>query len=300
MTRILITGVSGFTGRYLSSALARQGEEVIGISHTQPTKAVEGIVQSHVCDLTDAAALKQLIVDIRPEKVVHLAAIAFVGHGMTEDIYRTNIMGSRNLLEAVSGVEGVDAVLLASSANIYGNRISGPIAEDADPNPANDYAVSKISMEYVARLYRERLPITIARPFNYTGAGQSIDFIIPKIIDHVKRQEPYIELGNLNVARDFSDVRDIVQAYIALLNTPSSLGNVFNICSGKAYSLQDVISIIKDLSGHDFSIRVNPAFVRKNEVEMLWGDRSKLEAMTGLHPTHDMNDTLAWMLNSPV
>ncbi|BAI97863.1 MULTISPECIES: GDP-mannose 4,6-dehydratase [Sphingobium] len=296
MSKILITGVDGFTGRHLAAVLASQGHEVIGISHSPTNTPVEGLAASYVCDLIDAQRLKEIIADLRPNKVAHLAAIAFVSHGDVENIYRTNIVGSRNLLEAVSAIGGVDAILLASSANIYGNRISGAISENVAPDPVNDYAVSKLSMEFVAHLYRERLPMIIARPFNYTGVGQSIDFVIPKIIDHVRRKAKKIELGNLDVARDFSDVRDVVISYSNLLLEPNAIGEIFNICSGDAHSLRDVIDLIKDISGHDFCVTVNQAFVRKNEVKMLWGDRRKIEMLLGQFPVHPLRDTLAWML----
>lgn len=296
MSRILITGVDGFTGRHLAAFLGSQGHEVMGISHSLISSPIEGLVDSYVCDLTDEQGLKDIVADLRPDKVAHLAAIAFVSHGVVEDVYRTNIVGSRNLLEAVSAVKCVDAVLLASSANIYGNRVSGAINENVAPDPVNDYAVSKLSMEFVARLYQERLPIIIARPFNYTGVGQPLDFVIPKIIDHVRRKAAQIELGNLDVARDFSDVRDVVWAYAALLSEPSAVGEIFNICSGEAHSLRNVIAMIKDIAGHDFDVTVNPAFVRKNEVKMLWGDRAKIEAISGQRPVYALRDTLAWML----
>ncbi len=296
MSRILITGVDGFTGRYLTTLLAGQGHEVVGISHSVIPVPIEGLASSHICDLTDAQGLKDIVLAVQPDKVAHLAAIAFVAHGAVEDIYRTNIVGSRNLLEAVSAASSVDAVLLASSANIYGNRVSGAINETVAPDPINDYAVSKLAMEFVARLYQDRLPVIIARPFNYTGVGQSINFVIPKIIDHVRRGAATIELGNLDVARDFSDVRDVVLAYAALLNDPGAIGQVFNICSGKAQTLRDVIAMIQDISGHHFNVTVNPAFVRQNEVKMLWGDRSKIENLIGQRSHHDLRDTLAWML----
>lgn len=296
MSRILITGVDGFTGRHLATLLASQGHEVFGISHGPIARPIEGLIDAFACDLTDASMLKDIVHQVRPVKVAHLAAIAFVSHGVVEDIYRTNIVGTRNLLEAIVGIDQVEAVLLASSANIYGNRVSGAIDELVLPDPVNDYAVSKISMEYVARLYSGKLPIIIARPFNYTGVGQSIDFVIPKIIDHVLRKEESIELGNLDVARDFSDVRDVVSAYAVLMSKPGAVGQVFNICSGTPHSLGDVIALIKDISGHEFEVKVNPAFVRKNEVKMLWGDRSKIEALSQARPAYDLRDTLTWML----
>ena len=296
MSKILITGVDGFTGRYLAKALAGQGHEVLGISHGEISAPIEGLVCSYICDLNDAQGLNDILLNVKPDKVAHLAAIAFVSHGVVEDIYRTNVVGSRNLLEAVVAAGSTNAVLVASSANIYGNRVGGAICETVAPDPINDYAVSKLAMEFVARLYQDRLPIITARPFNYTGVGQATNFVIPKIIDHVRRGATTIELGNLDVARDFSDVRDVVLAYASLLNDPDAIGQVFNICSGKAQTLRDVIAMIQDISGHDFNVTVNPTFVRENEVKLLRGDRSKIENLTGQRPTHDFRDTLAWML----
>lgn len=296
MSKILITGVDGFTGRYLAKTLAELGHEVVGISRSAISTPIEGLVSSYICDLNDVQGLNEILLNVQPDKVAHLAAIAFVSHGVVEDIYRTNVVGSRNLLEAVVAAGSADAILLASSANVYGNRINGAIDETVAPDPINDYAVSKLAMEFVARLYRERLPIIIARPFNYTGVGQAINFVIPKIIDQVRRGATRIELGNLDVARDFSDVRDVVIAYAAMLNDPAAIGQVFNICSGKAQTLREIIAMIKELSRHDFDVAVNPAFVRTNEVKQLWGSRSKLENLTGQQPTHHLKDTLAWML----
>ncbi|PZU56959.1 MAG: GDP-mannose 4,6 dehydratase [Sphingobium sp.] len=297
MSRILVTGVDGFTGRHLTALLAEQGHEVVGISRSVITVPIGGLTASHTCDLMDAQALKDIFATVRPDKVVHLAAIAFVSHGIVEDIYRINIVGTRNLLEAIGAAGGVEAVLLASSANIYGNRVSGAIDEAVVPDPINDYAVSKLAMEFVARLYQDRLPIIIARPFNYTGVGQATNFVIPKIVDHVRRKVATIELGNLDVARDFSDVRDVVLAYSALLAEPEAIGHIINICSGEPHSLMDVISMIKNISGLDFEVTVNPAFVRQNEVKMLWGDRSKIERMTRQRPVYTLHDTLEWMLS---
>ena len=296
MSKVLITGVDGFTGRYLAKALADQGHEVVGIAHNEFPTPIESASSCHICDLNDAQGLNDILLNVRPDKVAHLAAIASVSHGVVEDIYRTNVVGSRNLLEAIVAAGSADAVLLASSANIYGNRVSGAIDETVSPDPINDYAVSKLAMELVARLYQERLPIIIARPFNYTGVGQSTNFVIPKIIDHVRRGAKNIELGNLDVARDFSDVRDVVLTYVALLQNSDSIGQVFNICSGKAYSLRDVIKMIKEISGCNFEVTVNPAFVRQGEVEMLWGNSNKIKSIIGVKANYFLEDTLNWMI----
>lgn len=299
-SRVLITGVDGFTGRYLVPELTRLGYEVHGVVRGPQTPALAGVAASHVADLGDAAALARVVDAVRPARVVHLAAIAFVAHGDVDAIYRTNLLGTRNLLEALAGAaRSPDAVLLASSANVYGNGLGGVLEESTAPDPANDYAVSKLAMEHVARLYATRLPLVVTRPFNYTGVGQTEDFLIPKIVSHVRRRAPVIELGNLEVERDFSDVRFVAQAYARLLQAPAAIGRTFNVCSGQARSLDDLIARIRRLSGHDFEVRVNPAFVRANEVRTLVGSRARLDAVVGALPAIAIDDTLQWMLGEP-
>jgi nucleoside-diphosphate-sugar epimerase len=265
---------------------------------------VPGSSALHVVDMSDAAGLAAVVREVQPDKVVHLAAIAFVAHGDVEAIYRTNLVGTRNLLEALAKSKApLNAVLLASSATVYGNSTGGVLDETTPPAPANDYAVSKLAMEYAARLYADRLPLIMVRPFNYTGVGQAESFLIPKIVNHVLRRAPLIELGNLDVAREFSDVRNIVQTYRRLLEAPAAVGQTFNVCSGQAWSLNDVLAMVREISGHDFEVRVNPAFVRQNEVKTLVGSRAKLDAVIGQTPGPMpeivLRDTLRWMLAAP-
>jgi nucleoside-diphosphate-sugar epimerase len=198
-------------------------------------------------------------------------------------------------LEALAGLEEKPrAVLLASSANIYGNASVELIDESVLPAPANDYAVSKLAMEYMARLWMDRLPIIITRPFNYTGVGQAPQFLLPKIVDHFKRGEKLIELGNIDVERDFSDVRTVARAYRQLLEW-SPAGETFNVCSGVACSLNDVLAMMGEIAGYEIEVRVNPAFVRANEVQRLQGDASRLKAVVGNLATIPLKETLRWM-----
>ena len=300
MSKILVTGADGFTGRYLAAELQRAGYEVHGLVHNPVASGkVAGVSALHIADLSDAAGLAAVVNEVQPDKVVHLAAIAFVAHGDIEAIYRTNLVGTRHLLEALAQSKApLDAVLLASSANVYGNSVGGVLDENTPPAPANDYAVSKLAMEYAARLYAGRLPLITVRPFNYTGVGQAESFLIPKIVNHVRRRAPLIELGNLDVARDFSDVRNVVQLYRRLLEAPAAVGQTFNVCSGQAWSLNDVLAMLREISGHDFEVRVNPAFVRQNEVKTLVGSRAKLDAVVGEVPEIALRDTLRWMLEA--
>lgn len=300
MSKILVTGADGFTGRYLATELQRAGHEVHGLVHKPVASGkVAGVSALHVADLSDAVRLAAVVNEVQPDKVAHLAAIAFVAHGDIEAIYRTNLVGTRHLLEALAQSNApLDAVLLASSANVYGNSVGGVLDENTPPAPANDYAVSKLAMEYAARLYAGRLPLIMARPFNYTGVGQAESFLIPKIVDHVRRRAPVIELGNLDVARDFSDVRNVVQLYRRLLEAPAAVGQSFNVCSGQAWSLNELLTMVREISGHDFEVRVNPAFVRQNEVKTLLGSRAKLDAVVGEVPEITLRDTLRWMLEA--
>ena len=304
MSRILVTGVDGFTGRYLAPLLAAEGHEVHGLVQRapepgQPTQA--GVHALHACDLLDPAGLLRVVDQVRPDKVAHLAGIAFVGHGDVGAIYSTNLVGVRHLLAALAAVAGGDAppsaVLLASSANIYGNSTAGVIDESVPAAPTNDYAVSKLAMEYMAATWQARLPITVVRPFNYTGIGQSEDFLLPKIVSHFKRRAAVLELGNLDVERDFSDVRTVVDCYARLLNSRSA-SRVFNVCSGVGHTLRAVLQTAADLAGHMPAVRVNPAFVRVNEVQKLVGSRAALERAIGPIAGPELRDTLRWMLAS--
>lgn len=299
MKRVLITGANGFTGRHLLDRLAREGHVLHGLVHSAEDAADPRLHVAHVADLRDLSALRSVIAAVQPDRVVHLAAIAFVAHGDPAELYSTNILGTRNLLEALAGADArPEAVLIASSANVYGNRREGVLDEGMEPEPANDYGISKVTCELLARLYADRLPIITVRPFNYTGRGQGEQFIIPKIIAHARSKSPVIELGNIDVARDFSDVRAVVDAYARLLDEPAAIGGLFNVCSGEARSLADVIATVERLSGHRMAVTVNPAFVRANEVKSLRGSRARLESVIGALAMPPFEETLGWMLDA--
>ena len=289
--RVLVTGLDGFTGRYLAAELSHAGYEVHGLrcpgSTTKDTQV----------DLLDAAAVHDAVASIRPQMVVHLAAIAFVAHDDVDALYRTNLVGTRHLLAALADLPSLPAtVVLASSANVYGNAVgqAGPLDEDALVAPANDYAVSKLAMEYMARTYSARLPLVFSRPFNYTGVGQDERFLIPKIVAHFRRGERHIELGNLDVWREFMDVRTVAWAYRRLLETHSER-DTFNICSGVSHSLREVLAMMAEIAGYEIEVSVNPAFVRENEVRRLAGDPSRLQSRVGILPRRSLGDTLRWM-----
>lgn len=296
MRRALITGIKGFTGYYLAQTLEAAGCEVFGFVHNQNEESVNDRLLT--VDLCNREQVQSAIETVQPQIVAHLAGISFVAHGDVESMYRVNIIGTRNLLEALARLNSTpSAVLLASSANIYGNAPVEIIDETVPPAPANDYAVSKLAMEHMARLWGDRLPIVITRPFNYSGVGQEPQFLLPKIIGHFQRKEKIIELGNIEVERDFSDVRMVVAAYRRLLELGPT-GGIFNVCSGVAVSLTDVLAMMASIAGYEIEVRVNPIFVRANEVRRLQGDASRLFGVIGQVDVIPLYETLRWMYSA--
>lgn len=282
--RVLVTGLNGFTGQYVEAALKNDGHEPIDLK----------------CNLTDAQCVIDELADLQIEAVIHLAAIAFVGNGDINDMYQVNLLGTRNLLQALAlEPSTIRHVLIASSANIYGNSSAGMLDEQTTAAPANDYALSKYAMELMAGFWCQRLPVTLLRPFNYTGVGQDNVFLIPKIVDHFKARRPVIELGNLEVWREFNDVRFVADCYAKLIDLPPvTSGQAINICSGNAYSLREVINLCQKITGHTIEIQVNPQFVRDNEVRILKGDNTLLQERLGAVAEYDLEQTLTWMLGA--
>lgn len=291
--RALITGLGGFTGGYMAARLADDGYQVWGTvrgGETVPRGATP-----LAADLLDERALADAVEIVQPEVVVHLAAVANVANADTARTYIVNVVGTRNLLEALSRMpKAPRAVLLASSANVYGNATQGVIDETVPPQPANDYAVSKLAMEYLAGCWSAKLPVVIARPFNYTGVGQGDDFLLPKIVAHYARGERVISLGNTDVSRDFSDVRDVVDAYARLVEA-APRGEIFNVCSGQGWTLHAVLDALANIAGYAIDVRIDPRFVRANEVRQLVGSNAKLRAAIGETTHVGLEATLHWM-----
>ena len=284
--KILLTGADGFTGRFFKAHAASAGCEVVPL----------------LADLTDRDALQKQVLKNAPDVVVHLAAISFVGHADANAFYAVNVVGTTNLLAALAQLpKPPHRVLLASSANVYGNCEQSPIVENQTPAPVNHYAMSKLAMEHMARTFGDRLNLIITRPFNYTGPGQSADFLIPKLVEHFARKAPSIALGNLNVEREFNDVLMVCNAYLQLLQfgEPSE---TYNVCSGQPYKLQHVMDTLSSITGHQPQVEVSPVFFRANEVHRLCGSPAKLQALLAAHGGRLINpplkDTLQRMLNA--
>lgn len=283
---ILVTGANGFTGRHFAHSARQAGHQLTPLS----------------ANLTDKEAVAAQVRQVQPDAVVHLAAISFVGNADEAAFYAVNVVGTMHLMNALSALPRPPAkVLVASSANVYGNCDTSPITEDQPPAPTNHYAASKLAMEHLVRTSADRLPLVITRPFNYTGAGQGRQFLIPKLVDHFARKAPSIELGNLHVEREFNDVSMVCDSYLALLQHGQD-GQTYNICTGRTYTLQQVIDTLSQLTGHTLQVNVNPAFVRANEVHKLCGNPQRLQqtwAQAGHTPLpRSLEQTLQTMLDA--
>ena len=281
---VWLIGADSFTGHYLRPALEEEGYRV-------DVSAV---------DITSADAVQSAIQDIQPQYIINLAAISFVPDGADAAIYGVNCFGAENILAASLQLKTPPRrIILASSANIYGAQQQEVIDESCLASPINHYGCSKWSMEQIARTYADRLNITITRPFNYTGRGQQDKFLVPKIVTHFKQKAATIELGNVDIWRDFSDVRWISRVYSQLLSLPGEELNTFNLCSGQLISIREIIATLENLSGHKMDVVVNPNFVRQADIVRQRGDNGRLfQKISHLKNPVAFDETLAWMLEA--
>ena len=278
---VLITGGDGFTGRHLSKYL---------IDHNFNCYSLKS-------NILDKESLSSEILDVRPDFVIHLAAISFTAEKNSELIYATNLIGTENLLKALSrSPYHCKKLIIASSAAIYGNQNKEPFNENILPMPVSHYGISKLAMEHMCRNYNKELPITITRPFNYTGLGQDINFLVPKIVHAFKKEYKSIELGNIDVYREFNDIRDVSEIYRLLITKDHSIDYI-NVCSGKLISISDIISSMEVISNTKFEVNINKDFVRENEIKKLCGDPSKLHNILKFNPKYNLDNTLQWMFN---
>jgi GDP-6-deoxy-D-talose 4-dehydrogenase len=277
-----VIGASSFTGQYLVPELESAGYQV----------------DSTCIDLTNAQQVEQAMLHIQPEYIINLAAISFVPDGASTEIYAINTFGPQNILDACLKLpQKPKKIILASTSHIYGEQASEIIDEGCLANPINHYGCSKWAMEQIAKTYRDKLNILITRPFNYTGRGQNEKFLIPKIVGHFQQKKDVISLGNIDIWRDFSDVRWVSQVYSQLLLAQHQNLSVINICSGGLINIRDIIHNLQQLTGREMKIDINPDFIRKVEIIRQRGD-NQLLAKTVKHmpQVFSLQETLSWML----
>ncbi|WP_228530372.1 GDP-mannose 4,6-dehydratase [Tamlana sp. I1] len=290
--KVFITGISGFTGIHLEKHLINEGFDVYGSTLAQADNP------KHLsCNILNEQDLFETLRFVKPDYIIHLAAVSFVASENMQNIYNVNIFGTLNLLEAIERLNYIpDKILIASSGAVYGNR-EGELDESMCPQPVNHYGNSKLVMENMIRSYFDRQNIVITRPFNYTGVGQESHFLVPKIVSHFKENKSEIALGNIDVYREFNDVSFVVECYEKLIKSDVK-SEIVNVCSGSAINIKEIISVLEGLSRRKISVTINPKFVRKNEIQTLCGSRKKLNSIIGdFHRNYDIENTLSKMFN---
>ena len=264
--KILIIGIDSFTGRYLSAYLVSKGYDVYGTSFLFSENS-----KIYSCDITDKNQIEDIIGKVRPDFLINLSGISFAGHGDSLDFFKINLFGVENILDALIKLKWCPKkVILVSSATVYGNQKTSVLDESLAPSPNNYYGISKLAMEFMVRNYFEAFPVIITRPFNYTGIGQSKNFVVPKIVDHFKKKLKTIELGNIDVIREFNDVYFVCEAYEKLLKCKES-SIIANLCSRRGVSLWSIIETLEEIAGYKINVKVNKKFMRENEVKELVG-----------------------------
>ncbi|WP_434580961.1 GDP-mannose 4,6-dehydratase [Sulfurimonas sp. NW15] len=292
MKKVLITAIDSFTGKHLSAYLENAGYDVYG------TSFIEHGAKKYQCDITKKEALSAVLKTVTPDFLIHLAGISFVGSKNSTQFYEVNTIATINILDTLLDLNiHPKKIILASSATVYGNQGLSVLDESLCPKPANHYGASKYAMETLAQNYFDKLPILISRPFNYTGTGQAENFLIPKIVKAFKEKKEVLELGNLHVSREFNDIGFVCEAYTRMLTCKES-GEILNIASGRGIQLLDAVAMMNEIAGYKIKIKINPAFVRKNEIESLTGSAEKLFSFIGTLKQQEFKYTLRDMFEA--
>jgi len=283
---VLVTGAHGFVGGWLLEHLRDMGDEVVAPK----------------VDVTDFDAMAIAMREARPGAVYHLAALTHVGESWMApaETFRVNAMGTLSVLEAARALDRSPRVLIVGSAEMYGGVRADelPLTETSPLRPATPYAVSKVAAEYlgVQAWLGYGIPVLRVRPFNHVGPGQSERFVVSSVARQIvaaeRAGETVLRVGNLSARRDYTDVRDVVRAY-RLLVERATPGEVYQVCSGVDLGVRDIAERMLTLTKRRMELQVDPKLVRPVDVPVLRGDPSKLESVTGWHPTIDLEATLA-------
>jgi len=310
--KILVTGIAGFAGGHLAQYLhGLEGQEVVGLSLPEPPERFSRLFEGepprvHYEDITGEARLGAILAEERPDAVMHLAAHAQVAGawGQGRQIMENNAVATQVLMQAIHDNCPGARVLLVGSGDVYGHVEEDelPLAEDRPPRPNNPYSVSKLAQEFIALQYHHAfgMEVVAARPFNHIGPRQLGDFITPAVARQLAEieaglKEPVIEVGNLDSRRDFLDVRDVVRAYHAILERGTP-GEVYNVCSGQARVIRDIVTTLVDLSDARPELRQDPNRMRPSDTPVVIGDNAKLMALEWWKPRIDFRQSLGDVL----
>ncbi len=305
--RILITGADGFAGRHLIHELLSTTPDLrIHGTSLREAPAPFPQVTMHPIDLRDEPAVEDLIAEIKPDHIYHLAAQANVSQSYSAvwERLENNIRAQLSVILGCLRNEIAPRMLVISSGDIYGDQHADqPATEDMPLRPGNPYSVSKVTQDMLALQYylSNGLPIMRVRPFNHLGPGQSRGFVAPDFAYQIASieaglQPPVLRVGTLSAERDFTDVRDVMRAY-RLVMERGIPGEVYNVASGKACTIRSLLDTLLSFSSATIEVRVETALVRPGSFSRVWGDPARLRAATGWQPTILLEQTLRDVLD---
>ena len=303
MKKILIFGVGGFVGNYLSREFLNHGYDVYGSDKLDIKPVVLHEAVHYVsADLMDAAGVQAIVSDIAPDMIINLAAISSVGlsWNIPQMTISVNVVAALNIMEAVRKCENRPRVMFIGSSEEY-EITDQPISEDTPLNANNPYGISKVTQERFAEIYRSSYDMKIycVRPFNHTGVGQRDTFVLPGFCRQAADIEKSgkagtIKVGNLSVKRDFGSVRDVVRAYRMIIEQEDCT-KIYNVGSGEAYSLQELLEYVISLSTQQISIEVDPKRFRPEDNPVICCDNSLISRELGWQPKEKIFDILKEM-----
>ncbi len=301
MKRILITGIEGFVGNYLAGYLQSLNYEIYGTYFAIPQKSNYKI---YYCDIRNYSEVLSVIDMVRPQVIFHLAAQSSVSQGEKhiKETFAINGLGTLNILEAVREVKIKPRIIYISSCEVYG-RSSKKLTEKTATNPVSFYALTKLCAEKVCLYYARQynFDIIILRPFSHTGPGQAEHFIFPSVAKKIAeiengQRKPVIEVGNIKVKRDYLDVSDIIRAYYLAMKKGKTK-EIYNITSGKPYTIEECIKFLLSLSQKKIKIKPVKSLIRANDIPLLTGSAQKFMTLTDWKPEISFFTTLADLLN---
>jgi len=310
--KVLITGITGFVGSHLTEYLLKlENIEIYGIvrwrSQVDNIEHIKDKIKLYECDIRDMVSVEKTIFTIKPDKIFHLAAQSFVptSWNAPAETLTTNVIGELNIFESVRNSKLNPVIHIACSSEEYGmvyeNEI--PIKETNPLRPLSPYAVSKVAQDLLGYQYymSYKLNIIRTRGFNHTGPRRGEVFVTSNFAKQIaeiekNKREPVIYVGNLDAKRDFTDVRDMVRAYW-LSTEKCQPGEVYNICSGKAYPIREVLDILLSYSKVKITVKQDPSRIRPSDVPVLVGDNTKFSSVTGWKPEIPFEKTLKDLLN---
>ena len=314
MPSILVTGANGFVGYYLLSALethyAGKKLDIVACYHGDIPEASKRFnVKWFELDITNHEMVAGLVKEIKPEYVVHLAAISHVptANSSIERTWQINVMGSLHLFETIKKYTDKSNVFFISSSEVYGRSFidTCPVIEGTCLNPMNIYASTKAAVDLLIGHYGdERHKFIRVRPFNHIGPGQTENFVVPAFASQIARiekgqQAPVIKVGNLSAIRDLLDVRDVISAYILMIEKVEEIDNgaAINIASGIGYKIGDLLDKLLEMTDVDITIETDENRLRPSEIARAIGDASLAKDLLGWNPQLDIKTTLSDVLN---